>query len=165
MFGRGFAGVFLLLVLLVSCSDSLVCRDQDTNKVYGAWPLPQGAEFSIEFIHSVNQSPDIDVFTNDRGCILPVKTIYYAFDAGMPDDLGPDLHLAYAADGAMVVTGFRKPFNELRYIVGTVSDHTLSIGGREISLRGLCGRNAHVKFTIEQRRKRSVDDRKNEKKK
>ena len=35
--------------------------------------------------------------------------------------------------------------------VGTVSDHTLRIGGEEISLRDLCGRSAKVRIRYEER--------------
>ena len=37
----------------------------------------------------------------------------------------------------------------LSYIVGTVSDHTLTLHGEEISLRELCGRNSKVAFSVE----------------
>jgi hypothetical protein len=33
--------------------------------------------------------------------------------------------------------------------VGTVSDHLLTIGGETVSLRDLCGRNAHIVVKIE----------------
>ena len=42
------------------------------------------------------------------------------------------------------LSDFSASFNELNYIVGTVSDHLLFIGEEIISLRDLCGRNAQI---------------------
>ena len=50
---------------------------------------------------------------------------------------------------AMVVRNIHQPRNNVGYIVGTVSDHVLTVNGQEISLRGLCGRNAAVRFNYE----------------
>ena len=56
--------------------------------------------------------------------------------------------MTYDDEGNMVITGFDITYDPLRYIVGTVSDHILTIDGKEISLRDLCGRNARVVFEI-----------------
>ena len=48
-----------------------------------------------------------------------------------------------------IVSGFDKEMPYLSYIVGTVSDHTLTLHGKEISLRDLCGRNSKVEFSCE----------------
>ena len=57
--------------------------------------------------------------------------------------------LTYDENGEMVVSGFDKEMPYLSYIVGTVSDHTLALHGKEISLRDLCGRNSKVEFSCE----------------
>lgn len=49
----------------------------------------------------------------------------------------------------MIVSGFDTPMPNLQYIVGTVSDHILTVNGEEISLRDLCGRNSLVRFVYE----------------
>ena len=72
----------------------------------------------------------------------------------------------------MTVSGFEQEMPDLCYLVGTVSDHILTVGyyadgarilelgtdreepvgeDGEISLRDLCGRNAAVRFCIEQK--------------
>lgn len=67
----------------------------------------------------------------------------------MQTELEDGQSLAFGGDGEMVVSGFNREMNHLSYIVGTVSDHTLTIRNREISLRDLCGRNTTVEFTCE----------------
>jgi hypothetical protein len=59
--------------------------------------------------------------------------------------------LAYGLDCSMIVSGFDRLMDSLSYIVGTVSDHTLQIGGRVISMRELCGRNTTVRFAVGRR--------------
>jgi hypothetical protein len=49
---------------------------------------------------------------------------------------------------AMIITGYTRTFVSLDYIVGTVSDHVLFINDEQISLREMCGRNAHVAFRV-----------------
>lgn len=126
--------------------ERLVLQDADTGQVYAAYPLKQGEEFSITFIHSVNQTPVTDCYDVDEsGMIFLRKTIYYGFGAGVPSDLDPKTTLTYEeGTHAMVVSGLDQEIPDFYIFVGTVSDHTLAIGGQEISLRDLCGRNTKV---------------------
>jgi len=126
----------------------LVIKDQDSGKVYGKWPLEEGDEFSIEFVHSVNKTPVRDFFKNEGGMIHPFATRFYSLGAGMQSVLEEGQTLSRDGD-ALVITGFTVSFKELYYIVGTVSDHLLEINGETVSLRDLCGRNAHIALCIE----------------
>ena len=126
----------------------LVIKDQDSGKVYGKWPLEEGDEFSIEFVHSVNKTPVRDFFKNEGGMIHPFATRFYSLGAGMQSVLEEGQTLSRDGD-ALVITGFTVSFKELYYIVGTVSDHLLEINGETVSLRDLCGRNAHITLYIE----------------
>lgn len=49
----------------------------------------------------------------------------------------------------MIVSGFDREMPWLSYIVGTVSDHVLTIHGEAVSLRELCGKNSKVEFSCE----------------
>lgn len=51
----------------------------------------------------------------------------------------------------MQVKNINIKLDPLTYMVGTVSDHILRIGEREVSLRALCGRNSRVTFTVQWR--------------
>ena len=133
---------------------SLEVRDQDSGKVYGKWFLEEGGEFSIEFIHSVNQSPVKDTFIIENGMIRLLSLRFYAFGAGMPTSLEEGQELSRDGD-AMIITGFNSSFRELNYIVGTISDHLLFINGETVSLRELCGRNAHISIKYNIGTKRS----------
>ncbi|MDR1353573.1 MAG: DUF1850 domain-containing protein [Treponema sp.] len=168
------AGAFLAVFLSCGGEPSfreggprfLVVRNADTGRLYGKWPLwetkpEQGGagkesapRFSVEFVHSVNNSPVRETFAVGRdGSIGVVEARFYSFGAGMPSDLDGGLTLSRDGD-ALVLSGFADPGagrprsarRRLDYIVGTVSDHLLYINGETISLRGLCGRNAHIRI-------------------
>jgi len=128
----------------------LVLRGADTGKPYARYRLDEGEEFSITFIHSVNQTPVTDCYDADEtGSIYLRRTIYYDFGAGVPFDLNEGEELSFEEDGAMVISGIDREIPDFVIFVGTVSDHTLAMEGKEVSLRDLCGRNAKVRITYE----------------
>jgi hypothetical protein len=135
--------------MLTACASTplLSISDADSQAVYGTWPVTEGEEFSIEFVHSVNNTPVIDTFRISGADIRSVSTRFYGFGAGMQTDLEPGEHLEQDGD-ALVITGMNRKFRQLNFIVGTVSDHLLTIQGDIISLRDLCGRNAHITVKI-----------------
>jgi len=131
----------------------LEIRNSETGKVYGRWPLEENGEFSIEFIHSVNQSPVREYYRAENGMIRLFAVRFFSFGAGMKSDL--DGGLSFSRDGdAMILSGYTTTFKdkELNYIVGTVSDHLLYIfdgtKNETVSLRDLCGRSAHINIHL-----------------
>lgn len=127
----------------------LVLRNGDSGEEYARFPVTEGDEFSVTFIHSVNQYPLTDVYEIRDHKIYVIRTIYNNFGAGVQTELEEGQTLEYGENGEMIISGFNREMPYLSYIVGTVSDHTLAIGGEEISLRELCGRNSKVAFACE----------------
>lgn len=127
----------------------LTLRNGDTKEEYARYKVAEGEEFSIGFIHSVNKSPLTDVYQIKNHKIYVVRTIYYGFGAGVQTEIEDGQTLTYGDDGEMIVSGFDREMPHLSYIVGTVSDHVLTMKGRGISLRKLCGQNSTVEFTCE----------------
>jgi hypothetical protein len=163
--GKSIAAVLILLIAVLTAAFSyrhfhvasgqghdfdLVLSSVKTGGVYARYPVSISDTFSIGFIHSVNKSPVIDHYEIRKDGIYVVKTVYYGFGAGVQTQLEEGQKLEYGDDGSMIITGFDKKMDDLVYFVGTVSDHTLTLGdGEEISLRDLCGRNAMVRFSLE----------------
>ena len=129
--------------------DELVLRNGDTNEEFARFRVSEGDEFSVTFIHSVNQYPLTDVYEIRDSKIYVVRTIYNNFGAGVQTEIEEGQTLEINENGEMVVSGFDLEMPWLSYIVGTVSDHTLTLHGKEISLRELCGRNSKVTFSVE----------------
>ena len=126
----------------------LVLYDSDTGETYITEKADDGLMFSVEFIHSVNKTPVKDTFILERGKIRAYSTLYRSFGAGVQTALEGDQKMTYDKDGNMIITGFDITYDPLRYCVGTVSDHILTLGGEEISLRNMCGKSARVAFEI-----------------
>ena len=122
-------------------------RDAASGRVYGRLPIGEGGEFAIEFVHSVHRSPVRETFTVRGTEIALVAVRFFSFGAGMQSDLEEGQVISRDGD-ALVITGFDRSFRDLNYIAGTVSDHLLYINGETVSLRDLCGRNAHIKIRI-----------------
>ena len=150
------AAIALFIVVAAAATFSyltggcLILSNGKTGEEYARFNLREGGTFSVGFIHSVNKSPVTDFYQITDGKIYVEKTIYYGFGAGVQTEIEEGQTLEYGEDGSMIVSGFHKEIPDLLYIVGTVSDHVLVInGGREISLRDLCGRSSLVRFTYE----------------
>jgi hypothetical protein len=151
----GIAGNLIIALLLVSGAilfrglpKRLVITDTESGAVYGRWPVKDGTEFAIEFIHSVNQSPVREIFQVRGRQIAAAAVVFSSFGAGMQTDLEEGEELIREEDGTMRITGFNRSFKSLAYIVGTVSDHTLYINNERISLRERCGKNAHITVRV-----------------
>ena len=138
-----------VVLFALRSGDYLVLRNGDTKEEYARFRVSEGDEFSVMFIHSVNQYPLTDVYQIRGHAIYVVETIYYNFGAGVQTEIEEGQKLEIGENGEMIVTGFDREMPYLSYIVGTVSDHTLTIYGEEISLRELCGRNSKVEFSCE----------------
>lgn len=137
------SSVFIYYAISSPC---LILRNGDTGKALLAYPMGEGDEFSVTFVHSVNKTPVTDVYQIRSGEVYVARTIYYSFGAGVQTEIEEGQTLEYGEDGSMIVSGFERRMDRLSYIVGTVSDHILKIGKKSISLRELCGRNATVRF-------------------
>ena len=136
------------IVMAGQRSDRLILTDADTGKVYARYPLAEGACFSVAFQHSVNKTPVEEIYENRGGRIVLTGCIYYSFGAGVAEELDPSWTLSYGENGEMILSDINLPMNDLTYVVGTVYDHMLTIGGEQVNLRALGGRNSRVHFEI-----------------
>ena len=138
-----------ILAFTYRSGDYLVLRNGDTTEEFARFRVSEGDEFSVTFIHSVNQYPLTDVYEIRDSKIYVVRTIYNNFGAGVQTEIEEGQTLEINENGEMVVSGFELEMPWLSYIVGTVSDHTLTLHEKKISLRELCGRNSKVTFSVE----------------
>lgn len=143
-------GILLLGILLIFSQRDrkLLVMDADTREIYGAYRVDTDEVFSLEFVHSVNQTTVIDEFRVTEEGFDAYRTIYSSLGAGVQTELREGETLSYDEDGNMVIAGFDLHYKELNLMVGTVSDHVLTLKGQRISLRDLCGRNASVVLKI-----------------
>lgn len=127
----------------------LTVKDRDTGELYARYPMVEGDRFSIEFKHSVNLSPVIDIYEIEGGDIYVEETVYYHFGAGVQTQLNEGETLTYGEDGSMIVGNIHQLRNDVQYIVGTLYDHMLTVGEEQVNLRQLCGKNTKIRFNYE----------------
>ncbi|WP_304507341.1 DUF1850 domain-containing protein [Anaerotignum sp.] len=128
-------------------------RNGRTGNILASYPMEEGGEFSVRFMHSVNKSTVEDRYRIENGKIVVYETVYYNFGAGVQTEVEDGQTLTYGEDGSMIVSGFDKPIPDLSYNVSPVYDHILSVNGEEISLRQLCGKDRFVTFSYEKGKK------------
>lgn len=151
-YAKAVAAIIITIIaatLLLKPHYYLTLRNRDTGELYARYTLSNNERFSVEFKHSINLSPVIDVYEIENGDIYVEETIYYHFGAGVQTELNDGETLSYGDDGSMIVSNIHQLRNNVGYIVGTVYDHVLRVDGREISLRDLCGKNTPVRFNYE----------------
>ncbi len=144
------AAAFILVAALAifTPAPSLVLKNAETGKTIARYPLSDADTFSVTFVHSVNQSPITDYYKRGEGKSLELfATKYHAYGAGIPESWPEDAHVETSKNG-IYVSNLHIMLPDVTYIVGTVSDHTLSIGDETISLRDLCGKNTEVLFKL-----------------
>lgn len=155
------AAAILLLIaaaafLIPRAGYYLTVRERDTGRLYARYRIGEGDRFSVTFIHSVNNYPLTDIYEIEEKNIYVEETVYCSFGAGVQTELNPGevLDKVYVdrpdyQGWAMVIRNIHQLRNNVGYIVGTVSDHVLTVDGQDVSLRDLCGRNAAVRFNYE----------------
>lgn len=152
LWAAALAVVALLMAwYFASAGHELVLRSGKTDKVYARYPIAEGETFTVTFIHSVNQKPYSDMYRIEDGKIFAEETRFAEFGAGVETELNEGEKLSTGKDGEIVISNIHKQMKHLSYIVGTVSDHILTLNEQKISLRDLCGRNVTVVFTYEKK--------------
>ena len=137
-----------LLGLFLLREPKLVLSDQDSGRVFARLPLQDGDSFSVTFRHSVNKSDVTEIYQRRGKEIWLTGCVYYGFGAGVAEELDPSWTLETGENGEMILGNIEMKMNDLSYIVGTVYDHILEIGGEKIILNQLCGKNAKVHFSV-----------------
>jgi len=116
----------------------LQVHDSVSGRMLGKWPLEASGEFSIEFIHSVNQSPVRETFQVKDKKIWLLNVRFHSYGAGVQSELGDGQILSRDGD-AIIISGYNASYSRLNYLVGTVTDHVLYIDNEMISLQKLAG--------------------------
>ena len=126
----------------------LKLTDRDSGRVIARFALADGESFSITFRHSVNKSDVTEIYQRRGREIWLTGCVYYDFGAGVAEELDPSWTLETGENGEMILGNIELCMDDLTYVVGTVYDHILTVGGERIVLNELAGRNRKVHFSI-----------------
>jgi len=138
----------LLLASLFWENDYLIA-EHNGNLLF-AWTINEGERFEVEFIHSMNLSPIVDVFQwTDDGLMLQ-ESRFQTLGGGTPTPADfPGSELIHT-DSGFILTGIDLPFGAFSILTQDVPNHRVTFDGREIFLLELVGPGESV--TIDVRR-------------
>ena len=138
------------LLLIFGKTQYLVLINERTGVVLYEVKAPDGTEFSIEFIHSVNKSPVKEYYIVADGRIYLTAVRYESFGAGIPSEL-EDGQTMRLEDGTMLITGYDRHIPRLCYFISRTEGHALDIGAVKIMLDTLDAPGEPILFTIKAR--------------
>ena len=120
------------------------------NRTSVSYPISTDDHFSIEFIHSVNNSPVVEYYKIDKNNDIYVyKTKYYNYGAGVPTNIKDNETISYGEDGSMIIDHINKKIDDLYYYLSDIHDHVLKINdGEAISLWGIFGKNKVIHIEV-----------------
>ena len=150
---QGLIGTALLVLLLCSLlirTPYLVLINAETDQHIFAAAFQDGEIFSVSHIHSLHQSPVVEIYTIRDGQILLVALEFESFGAGLPEVLEAGQVLTRLETGGLRIDGTYRPIADLRYLIGHVAVHTLHIGDQSIPLQSLDRSGQSIQFAPRQ---------------
>lgn len=139
-------GLFLLVTPLVTV---LTITDAKTNVPVLCVKVRDGQEFSLAFTHSVNKRPVRDYIRVVGEHLLVVKSEYDSFGAGMPETSQGEMTVRLTPERKLAFTNINRQLPEISVFVGTVANHILIAGDREIPLTDLAPPETPLTFKID----------------
>jgi hypothetical protein len=142
------AALVAVAALLLPRQDCLVVRT-NSGRVAALFPL-EGEEpaFVISWRHSVTREPCAEYFRKGEGGAIELyRTVFKGLGAGLP--FGDEGGAVSLRDGAIVIDGMKRSFARIDLIALPLTEHHVTVGGREYDLLGLLGGEHRAVFTIE----------------
>ena len=124
--------VFLFLIV-ICCTplESLALRDEK-GELLAVYPLANGELFSVRYIHSVQKTPVIEVFSiTTEGVIELRETIYEDFGAGLPF-IVDGKKVFSSGGGKFRISGYAQPLGQIIFRIGRFADYHLLLRNEEI---------------------------------
>ena len=141
------AFAIVTLILTLFRNEYYIVAEQNDTLLF-AWAADKGERFEVEFVHSLNLSPIVDVFeVTGEGFILR-ESIFSSLGAGSPtpaDHPGSEL---IHSNGVFRLIGIDKPMNSLTILTQDTPNHRISFGEREAFLLELVGSGKSVTIEI-----------------
>jgi len=133
-----FSGFFAVIAvaLLINTTPQLMLFSFDGDVLFTR-PAYEGLEFSVEFIHSVNQSPVAEIFVIRNNEIVLQALEFKDFGAGMPTEIEYGQKLVHLPSGMMRIEGFNRTMDNLHYMVGHAACLVLYIKEERVPLSNL----------------------------
>ncbi|CAI48362.1 TRAP-type transport system protein small subunit [Natronomonas pharaonis DSM 2160] len=113
-------------------TQTLVVEDATDGTELLAVAVEPGSEVAIEYTHSVERTPVVDVYTVDDGELVMTRSEFQSFGAGLPSRADVALE-----DGVFVYEPPPKRYAQLTVATGHIADHDLVVDGERYDLAAL----------------------------
>jgi len=140
--------VILIIVILFIPIHRLQLIEKDSGKILKSFPIKNGEEFTVYFIHSVERTPWYEIYyiKNDNEIYLK-ETIFYSYGAGLPSTTKHDFSFD---NGGMKISNYNIKMNDLIYKIGAViADHVIVVRGEEYHLNKITKPSTSVLFQVD----------------
>ena len=148
----GFLFAFVLSALLFLCLsfpliEKFIVEDAERGIPLLVLNKKKNLEFAVSYIHSVNKSKITDFFIiGKQGEIILVSSRFSSFGAGVETFPEKESFFLLEDNKYIEYTGIDRKIEDLVVFVGTVADHTLLLGDREIHLSALAPPQTSLRF-------------------
>lgn len=140
--------LFILLGILLIPFRVLLASDYRTGEYLMSWPIKKGEEFYIEYTHSVQLTPVIEVYFVDESNNIILKESYFSsYGAGLPSTTPYKFEIT--------TRGFRiydinQLMQDLVYRTGAErANHKINIRNKVYPFLDFSAPREGVKFTVE----------------
>lgn len=151
------AGVIVAAAVLLAAAalflpigDFLIVR---TGSGRTAALFPLGREepaFVISWRHSVTREPCAEYYRRgDDGTIELYRTVFKGLGAGLP--FGDEGGIVSLQDGSIVIDGLHRSLPRIILVALPLTEHRLSVGGRDLDILDLLAGERRAIFTIERK--------------
>ncbi|NLM04835.1 MAG: DUF1850 domain-containing protein [Clostridiales bacterium] len=143
--------ILILLVLLVMISQIpikvLLAVDYKTGEYLKSWPIKTDDRFEIEYTHSVQLTPVIEIYIIDKeNNIILEESYFYSYGAGLPSTTPYDFEIT---DKGFRIYNINQIMDELVYRTGAErAEHRIKIYKNIYPFLDFSKPRTGVKFTV-----------------
>lgn len=125
----------------------LLASDYKTGEYLKSWPIGKGEKFDIEYTHSVQLTPVIEIYTVDEeDNILLEESYFYSYGAGLPSTTPYDFEIT---QGGFRIYNINEIMEDLVYRTGAVrAQHRINIGEKTYPFLDFSTPRTGVRFTV-----------------
>ena len=141
--------IFVLIVTICSLIPIrvLLASDHRTGEYLKAWVIKQGEKFDVEYTHSVQLTPVIEIYSVDQeDNILLEESYFYSYGAGLPSTTPYDFEITKKG---FRIYNINEIMDNLIYRTGGVrAEHRINISGKTYPFLDFSKARTGVKFTV-----------------
>jgi len=126
----------------------LLASNYKTGEYLKSWPIKQGEEFDVEYTHSVQLTPVIEVYAiNEIDNIVLKESYFYSYGAGLPATTPYEFEIT---EKGFRIYNINQIMNNLVYRTGAVkANHKINIRNKTELFLDFSEPREGIKFTVQ----------------